>query len=115
MRNPKTKSDAGELVVEVGSPDPVVTQLAAFFNRNGYVRRVNAERRAAEPRSYKKGDEVRLVAESAKELRTIRRLLRTAGFRPGRAFRKDKQWRQPIYGRSIVTQFLALIGADADG
>ena len=85
-------------------------QLAALFRRNGYVRRLNAKRRKAEPRSYKKGDELRLMAKSASELRAIRRLLRTAGIKPARPFRKVNQWCQPVYGRDVVAQFLELIG-----
>jgi hypothetical protein len=89
----------------------VVEQLGAFFRRNGYVRRQSADRLAAEGyEAYKKGDEVRLVADSKAELRAIRRLLRAAGFTPGRPFPKANQWRQPVYGRAAVARFLALIG-----
>ena len=90
----------------------LATQLAYFYHRNGYVRRQNALRLAREGPQYKKGDEVRLVAASRAELATIRRLLRWAGFTPGRPFRKGKQLRQPIYGRQHVARFLALLGAD---
>src|SRR5438128_2454257 len=88
----------------------IIEQLAEFFHQNGYLRRPNWKRQKAMPRAYKKGYEVRLVAETAAELRTIRRLLRTAGFKPGRAFRKANQWRQPLYGREEVARFLALVG-----
>lgn len=84
-------------------------QLTAFFLRNGYVRRADPERRATESRKYKKGDEIRLVAESPAELKTIRKLLRTLGFKPGRPHTKSNQWRQPIYGRNEVARFLTLI------
>ena len=91
----------------------VVEKLAALFQRNGYVRWLNPERKARDPRKYRKGDEVRLVAESKAELQTIRRLLRAAGFKPGRPFAKSKQWRQPLYGRTEVARFLTLIGETA--
>ncbi len=85
-------------------------QLAWFFRRNGYVRRQNAERRAEEGYAfYKKGHEVRLVAESLQELALIRQLLRRVGLKPGRPFRKGHQYRQPLYGHGQVAQFLALI------
>ena len=85
-------------------------QLAQFFHRNGYVRWQNARRLKAEGhRRYKKGDEVRLVANSKTELATIRRLLRQAGFNPGRPFKKSWQYRQPLYGRGQVAQFLAMV------
>jgi hypothetical protein len=88
----------------------VVERLAALFHRNGYVRRTDAVRRVEEGRLYKKGAEVRLVAESAAELAEIRRLLRRAGFRVVRPFAKARQWRQPVYGVAAVARFLALIG-----
>ena len=93
----------------------VVEQLAVFFRRNGYVRRPNPDRLAAEGyKGYKKGDEVRLVADSRAELRAIRRLLRAAGFDPGRPFAKARQWRQPLYGRNAVSRFLALVDEAQD-
>ncbi len=96
------------------TPAPeVIDRLTALFRRNGYVRRQSPARRAADGyRTYKKGDEVRLVAESASELQDIRRLLREAGFAPGRPFQKAGQWRQPVYGRESVTRFLALVGGE---
>lgn len=89
----------------------VLEQLSWFFRRNGYVRRQNAAARRREGRLYKKGDEVRLVAQSKAELALIRRLLRQAGFRPGRPFAKGRQYRQPLYGREQVARFLRRIGA----
>jgi hypothetical protein len=87
-------------------------QLAAFFGRSGYVRLQQAER-LEEGASYHKGEEVRLVAMSQTELRTIRRLLRDAGFSPGKPFQKHTRWCQPLYGREAVAQFLALIAKPA--
>ena len=91
----------------------IAEQLANVFSRKGYVRRQNPIRLAtASYRTYKKGDEVRLVANSRAELRAIRGLLRRAGFKAGRPFAKGNQWRQPVYGRKEVARFLALIGYD---
>src|SRR5207249_2503443 len=103
-----------EGVMRQSVPSPaVVEQLAAFFRRNGYVRWQDASRQKADGYwAYKKGDEVRLVAESITELRVIRRLLRLAGFQPGRSFVKGRQHRQPLYGRQTVARFLALIGEE---
>jgi hypothetical protein len=84
-------------------------QLSAFFSRSGYVR-FQQEDRLREGRTYHKGEEVRLVANSLAELRTIRRLLRTAEFSPGRPFQKHSRWCQPLYGRETVARFLELIG-----
>ncbi len=101
-------------VAEVAPFPEVVAELAALFRRNGYVRWPNWDRRAATPRAYKKGYEVRLVAGSRTELRVIRRLLWAAGFKPGRPFVKGKQWRQPVYGRQPVARFLELVGWEPD-
>ena len=88
----------------------VVKHLREIFGRNGYVRRQNPVRVAEEgSQRYRKGEELRLTASSAEELRLIRRLLRQAGFRPGRAFVKGQQYRQPVYGRQEVARFLDLI------
>jgi hypothetical protein len=101
-------------MAEIAPPSSVAERLATFFRRNGYVRRQSPDRLSRDGyRGYKKGDEVRLVAESKAELRVIRRLLRQAGFQPGRPFAKSRQWRQPLYGRAAVARFLALVGADA--
>ena len=94
--------------------DDAVRRLAALFRRNGYVRRQNPSRLRAEGYwAYKKGDEVRLVADDLAELAEIRRLLRAAGFKFGRPFAKSRQYRQPLYGREQVAHFLALVGETA--
>jgi len=89
--------------------------LAGFFRRNGFVRRQDPQRVEKEGSGrYKKGEEVRLVAGSTRELRLIRRLLREAGFKAGRPFMKGRQYRQPIYGRQEVARFLELVDAQGD-
>lgn len=93
----------------------VVENLAACFRRNGYVRRQNAERLEEEGyQVYKKGDEVRLIAETLAELGRIRRWLKSAGFRLSMPFAKARQWCQPVYGRAAVRRFLELIGEPLD-
>lgn len=90
---------------------PVSEQLAAVFHRNGYVRRQSADRLSAEGYSkYKKGDEVRLIARSMVELESIRHLLMEAGFKPGKPYAQNRQFRQPLYGRREVARFLKMIG-----
>lgn len=91
--------------------DSVVRRLAWYFRRNGYVRYFDRARRAKDvARVYKKGDEVRLVAQSLQELAEIQQLLRAAGFVAGKPFAKARQYRQPVYGRLQVKRFLQLIG-----
>jgi len=90
----------------------VASQLAWFYRRNGYLRRCDPLRRELlGSRAYKRGDEIRLVANSAEELALIRRLLHEAGFRPGAPFGHSGQHRQPVYGREAVRRFLELVGA----
>jgi hypothetical protein len=95
------------------SRQTTVQRLASFFHRNGYVRRQNPKRVKKDGWGrYKKGDEVRLVAETGQELTLIRNLLEKAGFKPGSPFEKGRQYRQPIYGRKAVARFLELVDAD---
>jgi len=87
-----------------------LTKLAWFFRRNGYIRRQNHSRVKAEGfQKYKKGDEIRLVANSVSELDEIRHLLSQAGIKAGRPFRKSNQFRQPIYGREQIAFFLSAV------
>jgi hypothetical protein len=90
------------------SPDEV-RRLAAYYRRNGYERQLDRVRRKAEGQFYKKGAEVRLVANSLTELDEIRRLLRRCGFKATRPFIHGKQWRQPVYGIDAVARFLKLV------
>jgi len=90
----------------------IAQELAALFERNGYVRRQNAGRVADEgPARYKKGDEVRLIANSEAELHRVRELLESAGFTPGKPYAQGGKFRQPLYGRREVARFLDMIGA----
>ena len=93
--------------------ESAIDLLGSLFARNGYVRTQNPDRKAAEGhRLYKKGDEIRLTANSSAELEHIRDLLQAAGFTPSKPYRHgDRQYRQPIYGRAQVAHFLNLIGA----
>ena len=86
--------------------DEQIEWLVSVFRRNGYVRRQNLERCATDGQGYKKGEEVRLVADSKAELTQIRCVLRLAGFKPGWPFPKAKQFRQPVYGKEQVARFL---------
>ena len=93
------------------SPDPSASSqsasrsLAALFRRNGYFRLPHEDRRKEERTRYKKGWEVRLILRSQEELREARRLLKLAGLKRGRPFRKAKRWAQPVYGKQAVDLF----------
>lgn len=91
-------------------PPNVGAELAAYFSRNGYVRWQDRTKLSREGyMGYKKGSEVRLTAASRKELAHVRRLLKQAGFAPGRPFVKGRQYRPPIYGYDEVERFLTLV------
>ena len=84
-------------------------QLRRLFLRNGYVRYQSAERIAEDgPRRYKKGDEIRFVVSSKKELAAAERWLRQIAVRPGKPFSKGLQFALPVYGRDEVKQLLEL-------
>lgn len=85
--------------------NPPLDELVALFLRSGALRLPDAKRRAATPRAYKKGYEVRIVAHSKQELRRIRRLLREAGLPVAAWFAKERQFVQPLYGKQHVRAF----------
>lgn len=91
-------------------PAAVVKRLAQFYDRAGYLRWPDGQRLDKDgPQVYKKGAELRLVADSKPELAEIRRLLKAAGFKLARPFSKGRQYRQPLYGAEQVIRFLRLI------
>ena len=89
----------------VGVSD-VMAELLVWFERGGYIRRCDSQRRAREGRGYKKGYEVRFVVDSEDELQVVRRLLTAAKLRPGKPFRKHQRMVQPVYGRATVEWFV---------
>jgi hypothetical protein len=84
-------------------------QLVEFFHERAYIRWQNPQRFEKDRPQYKKGDEVRFIAYSKRELAVIARLLRAAGFKPGRPFVKGRQFRLPLYGREAVSELLAFV------
>jgi hypothetical protein len=103
------KKPVVEASLKSSLPAAKLTRLRELFQRNGYVRLQDPDRVEAGGREYKKGDEVRLVADSRAELMEIRRLLTAAGFKLGRPFAKANQFRQPLYGRDQVARFVSLM------
>jgi hypothetical protein len=76
-----------------------------LIRRNSYVRIPNTDRRHAQKTRYKKGWEIRLVLKDEDELMEARRLIERAGFPVARAFRKEKQLVQPVYGKAAFEAF----------
>jgi len=92
--------------VETSAVLNAMTELLRWFERGGYLRCCDPQRRAREGDAYKKGYEVRFVLDSEKNLQEVRRLLAAAGIRPGKPFRKHQRYVQPVYGRSTVEWFV---------
>ena len=87
----------------------VLARLASFYRRNSCLRVPDTVRLAEGYRAYEKGCELRLILEDAGELAEVQRLLATAGFRPGRPYRKGPRWVQPLYGHEAVARFVDLM------
>lgn len=78
-------------------------QLRAMLAGSGYARVADlAKRKQRGSASYKKGYEVRFVLATKEELAHVRRLLKAAGFEPGKPFAKHSKLVQPVYGREAV-------------
>ncbi|OHB76189.1 MAG: hypothetical protein A2W31_05805 [Planctomycetes bacterium RBG_16_64_10] len=87
---------------------PPARELKSFFERSGYVRLADLDRRKElTSRRYKKGYEVRIMVWNQDDLRRLRDLLRQVGFKAGRPFRKVNRWAQPVYGKVAVEWFLS--------
>jgi len=95
--------------------DRHLADLAVFFHRNGYVREPDAKRKAKDGDKYRKGYEVRLVANSATELRKMQRALRAQKFSFGSPYDRGSQIILPIYGKEAVTRFLASVRRGRSG
>lgn len=77
-----------------------------IFRRGGYVRSADlAKRKERGSERYKKGYEVRFVLDTESELKDVRRLLKAAGYKPGKPFEKHAKIVQPVYGRVAVEAF----------
>ncbi len=84
------------------SNDSVEVQLAQIFCRNGCMRLPDVARQKEGHTKYKKGYEIRFVAESKTELNQIRRLLKQTGLKPGNPYQKGYQFVQPVYGKEAA-------------
>ncbi len=84
--------------------DARARKLSELLGGNGYVRFQNIDRKA-EGQAYKKGWEVRLIAEDESDAQRIETLARSLDFRPGRKFLKGRKYVVPIYGWQAVEAF----------
>ena len=88
--------------------------LAVYFTRNGCIRWADPDARdKLGYNKYKKGYEVRLVAQDEKEMAVLEKALKAAGFRHGKPYAKNRQTIIPIYGREQVERFVEEVEAYA--
>jgi hypothetical protein len=83
--------------------------LKDFFDKYGYVRVFNPQRKEELGDHYHKGHEVRLVARDENEAAELRRLILLVGLKPGNAYKKHSRVVQPIYGKAAVDWFAPAI------
>lgn len=98
-----------------GQTRTTVSKLRELFDRNGCLRLPDRRRRKADGQGYKKGYEARFPANSAAELRDIRRLLLDAGVTLGKPFEKRRTIVQPVYGKTAVMGLCELLGIEVEG
>lgn len=79
--------------------------LRAIFADRGVIRRPSRARAGKLGLNYHKGYEVRFPMRSAQDAARVRSLLRSAGLKPGSAYRKRRLVVVPIYGVEAVRLF----------
>ncbi len=82
--------------------------LAEYLRANSYARMPDETRQEEGWGSYKKGHELRIVVKTQDDVKRLRKLLQDAQVKPGKAYRKARQWVQPVYGKQAVQQLVAL-------
>jgi hypothetical protein len=101
-----TSSIAPDRIPEAGKAPSVPAKVVELFKHCGYLRTPpsvgsHEPGRAGSHRGY----EVRFMAHNRDECQKIVRLLKACRIKPGKPFNKGRQWRVPVYGRTL---FLAL-------
>ncbi len=82
--------------------------LTDYLRANSYARVPSETRQEEGWGAYKKGHELRIVVKTPDDLKKVRRLLQDASIKPGKAYRKARQWVQPVYGKQAVNALIAL-------
>ena len=103
--------DADARPAPVASP-AALAELAAWYRRDGVLRTPDRARRADRSRTYKKGYEIRFLADSVGELVRVRALLTAAGLPVAAAYPKGRRFVQPVYGKVNVTALRLAAGAE---
>jgi len=80
-------------------------ELVQFYHRNGYLRQPNEARFEEGSQVYKKGYEIRFVANSEEEKVYISSLLEKTGFKHGKIYPKWKTFVLPVYGYDAMARF----------
>lgn len=87
---------------------PTAPTLVQYLRDNSYARVPDETRQEEGWSAYKKGFEMRIVVKTHDDVRKLRRLLQDASIKPGKAYKKAKQWVQPVYGRAAVNSLVAM-------
>lgn len=87
----------------------VVKKLGGYFLRNGYLRLPNEKLEKERAGDYRKGYEIRFVANNKNELKEIKSLLKEADLKPGKHFEKFNQFVLPVYGKESFFRFKSLL------
>lgn len=87
----------------------VVKKLGEYFLRNGCLRLPNEKLKKQRDGNYRKGYEIRFVANNKIELKEIKSLLKEADLIPGKHFEKFNQFVLPVYGKESFFRFKSLL------
>lgn len=87
----------------------VIKKLGGYFLRNGYLRLPNETLKKKKGGNYRKGYEIRFVANNKNELKEIKSLLKDAYLKPGKHFEKFNQFVLPVYGKESFFRFKSLL------
>jgi hypothetical protein len=102
-----TYATESAMAERISRKEKALKTLAGYFQRNGCIRWVDPEmKEKLGYKKYKKGYEVRLVAQNEKELAALEKALKAAGFKHGKPYPKNKQTIIPIYGKEQVERFI---------
>jgi len=97
-----TGSIAADRIPERRMTASVPAKVVELFKQCGYVRTPPSVGPGEPGRAGSHhGYEVRFMAHNRDECQKIVRLLKTCGIKPGKPFNKGRQWRVPVYGRTL--------------
>ena len=108
MARRKKKSTARKTTLSEKKPKSARALLREVFQRRGYLRQPDSQRREKQGQGYKKGYEVRLGVSTRREIVQVRKVLRDVGLKPGKDYEHHNAYVIPVYGLKAVAYFRAL-------